>query len=203
MKLSPVKTKAWKRLADHFKQMEDFDLKNSFQKDPERFDKFSLVFKDILVDFSKNLITEETLHLLLQLADELKLKNEIEAMFSGEKINRTEDRAVLHTALRNRSDEPVLVDGIDIMPEIKGVLLQMKEFSDAVINGSWQGFTGKAVADIVNIGIGGSDLGPVMVTEALKPYQKDHINVHFVSNVDGTHIVETLKQLESRNNSYS
>jgi glucose-6-phosphate isomerase len=176
--------------------MEDFDLKRSFQNDPERFDKFSLIYNDILVDYSKNLITDKTMDLLLQLAEELQLKKEIEALFKGEKINRTEDRAVLHTALRNRSDEPVLVDGKDVMPKVKAVLQQMKEFSEAVINGSWQGFTGKAVTDIVNIGIGGSDLGPVMVTEALRPYKKDHINVHFVSNVDGTHIVETLKLLD-------
>jgi len=193
---NPKKTEAWQKLEKHFEKINSVDLKDLFVSDPERFNKFSVRFNDILVDHSKNIITEETMFLLIELAKEIDLKKSIEAMFSGKKINQTEDRAVLHTALRNRSDNPVFVDGKDVMPEIKDVLLQMKKFSETVINGNWKGCTGKAVKDIVNIGIGGSDLGPVMVTEALKHYKKEHINVHFVSNVDGTHIAETLKQLD-------
>ncbi len=191
-----LKNDTWKKLEQHFQDIQNFNLKAAFKNDSQRFNKFSLSFNDILVDFSKNLITTDTLDLLLQLADEQHLKDEIEDMFTGKKINHTENRAVLHTALRNRSNEPVFVDGKDVMPEVKAVLQQMKKFSDSVISGKWKGFTCKPISDIVNIGIGGSDLGPVMVTEALKPYKKDHINVHFVSNVDGTHIVETLKKLD-------
>jgi glucose-6-phosphate isomerase len=151
------------------------------------------------MDFSKNRITEKTLALLYSLADEIRLKDAIDRMFRGEKINETEDRAVLHTALRNRLNTPVSVDGSDVMPQVNAALEKMKTFSTAVISGKWKGYTGKAIGDIVNIGIGGSDLGPVMVTEALTPYAQDGINVHFVSNVDGTHITETLKRLDPEN----
>jgi glucose-6-phosphate isomerase len=188
-------TKAYKYLTDHFIDIASIDLKALFKADGDRFSKFSLQFEDILVDYSKNRVTDETVALLIQLARECMLNNAIDAMFSGEKINATEGRQVLHTALRNQSNTPVLVDGKDVMPEVNAVLKQMKTFSDAVISGAWKGFTGKQITDVVNIGIGGSDLGPVMVTEALKPY-KTRLNLHFVSNVDGTHIAETLKGLD-------
>jgi len=187
-------TKAYKYLTDHFIDMAAIDLKALFTADNERFNKMSFQFEDTLVDFSKNRVNDETVALLIQLARECMLKQAIDAMFSGEKINMTEGRQVLHTALRNQSNQPVYADGKDVMPEVNAVLQQMKTFSDLVISGEWKGFTGKQITDAVNIGIGGSDLGPVMVTEALKPY-KTRINLHFVSNVDGTHIVETLKGL--------
>ncbi|MDP8201290.1 MAG: glucose-6-phosphate isomerase [Candidatus Tenebribacter burtonii] len=193
-KINPTKTIAWMNLEEHFQRMKNIQMKDLFKKDNKRFNKFSLNFEDILVDFSKNIITNETLNLLLQLAIEIDLKSAIDDMFSGEMINETENRAVLHTALRNRSNKPVLLKGKDVMPEVNKVLMQMKEFSDKIITGQWKGFTGKPITDIVNIGIGGSDLGPLMVTEALKPYNMG-INAHFVSNVDGTHLVETLKEL--------
>ena len=170
-------------------------MRTLFADDPARFQKFSLRFESTLVDFSKNRMTEETLTLLRQLAADTKVKEGIEAMFSGEKINQTEDRAVLHIALRNRANTPIEVDGQDVMPEVNDVLARMKTFSEQIISGNWKGYSGQAISDIVNIGIGGSDLGPVMVTEALKPYQQPNINVHYVSNVDGTHLSETLKLL--------
>ena len=188
-------TNAYKYLADHFIDIASIDLKALFSVDNERFNKMSFRFEDMLVDFSKNRVNDETVALLIQLARECMLKQAINAMFSGEKINVTEGRQVLHTALRNQSNQPVYADGKDVMPEVNAVLQQMKTFSDAVISGEWKGFTGKQITDVVNIGIGGSDLGPVMVTEALKPY-KTRVNLHFVSNVDGTHIVETLKGLD-------
>ncbi len=169
-------------------------MRKLFAEDPERFDRFSILFETILFDFSKNRITAETMKLLVDLAKEAKLEEIIGKMFSGEKINNTEKRAVLHTALRNRSNKPILVDGQDVMPGINAVLAKMKEFSQRIIDGDWKGYTGKPITDVVNIGIGGSDLGPYMVSEALKPY-KTRLNVHFVSNVDGTHIVETVKNL--------
>lgn len=186
---------AWKKLAEHYKETESLQMRDLFAKDAQRFGKFSLQFNDILLDYSKNRITEKTISLLTDLAKEAELKKNIEAMFSGEKINNTEKRAVLHTALRNRSGKPVMTDGRDVMPEIKKVLEKMKVFCDAVREGTWKGYTGKSITDVVNIGIGGSDLGPYMVTEALKPYGKKDLNVHFVSNVDGTHIAETLKKI--------
>jgi glucose-6-phosphate isomerase len=195
-KINPQETKAWKNLAKHFNVIREKHMKDLFANDPERFNKFSYKFNDILVDCSKNIITEETLKLLFGLANDVDLKDAIHKMFSGEKINRTEDRAVLHIALRNKSGNPVYSDGADVMPEVSSVLEQMKDFSTRIINGKWKGYTGKAITDIINIGIGGSDLGPFMVTEALKPYQMPHIKVHFVSNVDGTHIVETLKRIK-------
>lgn len=194
-KIDFTTTQAFKYLADHFITINESSIKDLFAKDPERFDKFSIYLGDILLDYSKNRINEETMALLIQLARECKLKDAIEAMFNGEKINETEKRAVLHTALRNRSGKPVLTDGKDVMPEIKGVLERMKDFSGRVISGEWKGFTGKEITDVVNIGIGGSDLGPVMVTEGLKAY-KTRLNMHFVSNVDATQIAETLKELD-------
>lgn len=194
--INPTQTKAWKALEAHFAANKDRQLSDLFAVDPARFDKFSTTFKDnVLVDYSKNLITEETLGLLFDLANEVDLRAGIDAMFNGEKINQTEGRAVLHTALRNRSNRPVMVDGKDVMPEVNAVLAKIKAFCDNVISGEWKGYTGKAIQHVVNIGIGGSDLGPVMITEALRPF-KNHLEMHFVSNVDGTHIAETLKKVD-------
>ena len=193
-KINPTITKAWKLLKLHYQEMQNQPMRELFANDPERFTRFSTRFEDILVDYSKNIITEETVQLLIQLADEVHLGSAIEKMFAGEAINETENRAVLHTALRNRSHQPVYVDGVDVMPEVNRVREQMRGFVDKIHNGKWLGFTGQPISDIVNIGIGGSDLGPVMVTEALKPYWKN-ICPHFVSNVDGSQIVETLKTL--------
>lgn len=187
-------TKAYKYLADHFIDITSINLKDLFKADNQRFNKFSIGFNDILLDYSKNRVTDETVALLIQLAKECRVKEATQAMFSGERINVTENRPVLHIALRNRSNKPIYVDGKDVMEDVNRVLQQMKTFSERIISGEWKGFSGKAITDVVNIGIGGSDLGPVMVTEALKPY-KNHLNMHFVSNVDGTHIAETLKQL--------
>ncbi len=193
--INPTQTQAWKALTAHFESAQDMDLKTLFAKDEDRFDHFSTQFgSDILVDYSKNLVDQETMDKLFALANETELKAAIDAMFSGEVINQTEGRAVLHTALRNRSNKPVFVDGQDVMPAVNAVLEKMKSFTDRIISGDWKGYTGKAITDVVNIGIGGSDLGPYMVTEALAPY-KNHLNMHFVSNVDGTHIVETLKKV--------
>lgn len=188
---------SWKNLQNHFTKIEQAQMRDMFKDDAKRFEKFSLEFNNILVDYSKNRINEETLQHLIQLANERDLKGAIAAMFSGEKINNTEKRAVLHTALRNRSNRPVFVDGEDVMPGINAVLEKMKGFCEKVRSGAWKGYTGKSVTDIVNIGIGGSDLGPYMVTEALKPYAQKGLNIHFVSNVDGTHIAETLKKINA------
>ncbi len=187
-------TQAYRYLTNHFIDIASKNLKDFFKDDDYRFAKFSTRFNDILLDYSKNRINDETIALLIQLAKECQLYTAIEAMFTGNKINATENRPVLHTALRNRGNTPVYVDGKDVMPEVNKVLQQMKAFSEAIISGSWKGYSGKIITDVVNIGIGGSDLGPVMVTEALKPY-KNHLNLHFVSNVDATHIAETLKPL--------
>ncbi|EOP9872990.1 glucose-6-phosphate isomerase [Escherichia coli] len=193
--INPTQTAAWLALQKHFDEMKDVTIADLFAKDGDRFSKFSATFDDqMLVDYSKNRITEETLAKLQDLAKECDLAGAIKSMFSGEKINRTENRAVLHVALRNRSNTPILVDGKDVMPEVNAVLEKMKTFSEAIISGEWKGYTGKAITDVVNIGIGGSDLGPYMVTEALRPY-KNHLNMHFVSNVDGTHIAEVLKKV--------
>ncbi len=193
-KIDFTTTQAYKYLADHYIDINEKSLKELFAEDPQRFHKFSIRFGDILFDYSKNRIDEQTMALLMQLARECQLKDAIEAMFNGEKINETEGREVLHTALRNQSDRPILVDGKDVMPQVREVLARMKDFTDRVISGVWKGFTGRDITDVVNIGIGGSDLGPVMVTEALRAY-KTRLNVHFVSNVDGSHIAETLKNL--------
>jgi glucose-6-phosphate isomerase len=194
-KVNPVTTKSWQSLNRHSAKMKKIHMKTLFAEDPQRFEKFSGRFHDLLVDFSKNRITEETLRMLFALAKECGLKAAIKNMFSGKKINETENRAVLHIALRNRGNAPILVDGKDVMPEVNAVLKKMKDFSDRVISADWRGYTGKKITDIVNIGIGGSDLGPAMVTHALKPYAKEGLAVHFVSNIDGTHLAETLKPL--------
>jgi glucose-6-phosphate isomerase len=185
-------TQAYQYLTDYFSEIETKQLKDLFSSDNQRFDKFSIQFEDFLFDYSKNRIDDKAIALLIQLAKECSLNDAIEAMFTGQVINVTENRPVLHTALRNQSNTPVLVEGKDVMPEVNAVLQHMKKFSNAVISGEWKGYTGKPITDVVNIGIGGSDLGPVMVTEALKAY-KTRLNLHFVSNVDGTHIAETLK----------
>lgn len=192
---SLTKLDSWKALQDHHKKVASLHMRDLFADDNKRFEKFSIRFRDILLDYSKNRITDETVPLLLDLAREVRLKEWIEKMFKGEKINSTENRAVLHVALRNRKNTPIFVDGEDVMPGVNKVLKQMREFSEKIRNGSWKGYSSKAISDIVNIGIGGSDLGPVMVTEALKPYTQPGLRVHFVSNVDGTHIAETLKNL--------
>lgn len=192
-KINPTTTVAWQALEAH--KADNLTIPQLFAENPNRFEQYSLNFADqILVDYSKNAINEKTLGLLRQLASECGLASATEAMFTGQKINRTENRAVLHTVLRNRSNTPVLVDGKDVMPEVNAVLAKMKDFCERVISGEWKGYTGKAITDVINIGIGGSDLGPYMVTEALRPY-KNHLTMHFVSNVDGTHIAETLKKV--------
>ncbi len=190
-----AKSPAWKALETHHTTMSSRHMRDLFAEDPSRFDKFSVSFNDMLLDYSKNRITGETLGLLFDLARQTNVEGWREKMFKGEKINFTENRSVLHVALRNRSNRPILVDGKDVMPEVNAVLAHMKEFSNAVRNGGWKGYTGKTIADVINIGIGGSDLGPVMVTEALKPYGKPGLYVHFVSNVDGTHLAEVLKRV--------
>ncbi|MGD8521121.1 MAG: glucose-6-phosphate isomerase [Desulfobacterales bacterium] len=194
-KTDPTKTKSWQSLAAHFEKIKNIHMKDLFAKDAQRFSKFSVRFNDILVDYSKNRITEETLNLLFELANEVGLTGAIDQMFGGEKINETEKRAVLHIALRNRENASIHVDDNDVMPEVNAVLQSVREFSDKVRSGAWRGYTGKKITDIVNIGIGGSDLGPVMVTEALKPYATKGLAVHYISNIDGTHITETLKIL--------
>ena len=186
---------AWQNLQKHYAATKLVAMRDLFAQDPDRFKKFSLEFEGLLFDFSKNRITEETLGLLRALAVERDVAGWAKKMFNGEKINITENRAVLHIALRNRSNRPILVDGRDVMPDVNAVLAHMEQFSKAVRFGEWKGYTGKAITDFVNIGIGGSDLGPVMVTEALKPYAQKGRNAHFVSNVDGTHMAETLKKL--------
>ena len=196
-KIDPTNTKAWRSLERHFQDIKNVLMKEMFKEDKHRFKKFSMVFEDITFDYSKNIINEKTIELLTELAQETKLKQAIEQMFLGKKINETENREVLHTALRNRSNTKVLLNGKDVMVQVNQELEKIKEFSDKISSGSWYGYTGKKITDIINIGIGGSDLGPVMVTEALKPYQNKNLNVHFVSNVDATHITETLKKMKS------
>ncbi|PID85066.1 MAG: glucose-6-phosphate isomerase [Chloroflexi bacterium] len=187
---------AWKKLQAHQPQMATTHMRDLFADDPARFDKFSLTCNDILFDYSKNRITAETMSYLLALAAEVGLAQKIEAMFNGEKINNTEGRAVLHIALRNRTNRPIVVDGQDVMPTVNAVLAQMKGFVESVRSGDWKGYTGKAITDVVNIGIGGSDLGPKMVVQALTPYTRADLRSHFVSNVDGTDIAETLKRVD-------
>lgn len=193
--INPNTTAAWKALQEHYHSNKDVKMKDLFSTDEKRFETFSLQLGDIYFDYSKNIITSETVQLLLQLAEECQLKNGIEAMFSGDKINATENRAVLHTALRNFSGNPLIQDGEDIIPGIQKVQAQMKDFCNRIHSGEWKGYSGKKIRYIVNIGIGGSDLGPVMVTEALRPYWVKGIQPYFVSNVDGTHIAETLKKV--------
>ena len=195
-KINPTTTRAWQQLQQHAEEMKSVHVKELFKTDPERFKKFSLCLDEIVFDYSKNIITDKTIKFLLQLADACKLKDAIASLFSGDIINETEHRSVLHTALRNFSGQPVYSEGNDVMPGVKKVLRKMKTFSDSVHHGKWRGYTGKKIKYIVNIGIGGSDLGPQMVTEALKPYQVEGIETYFVSNVDGTHIAETLKKVK-------
>jgi glucose-6-phosphate isomerase len=185
---------SWKILCEHEKTISSIHMRTLFAADPKRFENFSLKLDDLLLDYSKHRITEETLTLLLQLARDAKIEDWRERMFSGEKINITENRAVLHTALRNRSNSPVYVDGHNVMPDVNAVLDQMRTFSNKVRNGDWKGYSGQRITDIVNIGIGGSDLGPVMVCDALKPYASPDLNVHFVSNIDGAHLIRALEK---------
>jgi glucose-6-phosphate isomerase len=192
--INPTDTAAWRKLEMHFLVMQATHLKELFAEDPERFNTFSIQFNDILIDYSKNIISEETLQLLIELANETELPDAIRSMYSGKSINQTENRAVLHVALRNRSNLPTLVNGENVMPLVNKALEQIKSFSAKLLSGEHKGYTGKAITDIVNIGIGGSDLGPLMVTEALKPYWKN-ITPHFVSNVDGSHMAETVKKI--------
>ncbi|HCH02099.1 MAG TPA: glucose-6-phosphate isomerase [Vibrio sp.] len=193
--INPTTTAAWKALTEHFESAQDMELAALFAQDADRFNQFSVTFgSDILVDYSKNLLDKETFTHLFALAEQTELKAAIQAMFAGDKINQTEGRAVLHTALRNRSNTPVMVDGEDVMPGVNAVLAKMESFTNRIVSGEWKGYTGKEITDVVNIGIGGSDLGPYMVSEALAAY-KTRLNMHFVSNVDGTHIAETLKNL--------
>lgn len=193
--ISPTQTQAWKKLQDHQQLMKGIQMKSLFHGDPNRFNHYSLELGEILFDYSKNLINGDTLGLLQDLARECQVGEAIQAMFSGEKINRTENRSVLHTALRNLSGGPVYSDGKDVMPEIMEVLAHMKSFCEEIHSGEWKGFSGKPIRNIVNIGIGGSDLGPVMVTEALKFYWINGMQAYFVSNVDATQLVETLKKI--------
>ncbi|MFZ2285282.1 MAG: glucose-6-phosphate isomerase [Lutibacter sp.] len=192
--INPTETKAWQSLSSHYKTLESVHLKSLFNNDADRKKKFTINFNDFEFDYSKNRITEETLKYLLELAHEVDLESAIKSYFSGEKINKTENRAVLHTALRNQSGEEVLVEGKNIMIDIKDALNKMESFTNKIVSGSWKGYTNKSITDVVNIGIGGSDLGPDMVVESLK-YYKNHLNVHFVSNVDGDHVQEVIKTL--------
>jgi glucose-6-phosphate isomerase len=189
------RTEAWRALEAHHADVAGLSMREMFAEDPGRFDKFSIEFEDVLLDYSKNRVTGETMRLLFALAAQADLPGWRERLFTGERINLTENRAVLHTALRNRTSTKVVVDGKDVMPDVNRVLAQMRVFTEAIRSGAWRGYTGKAITDVVNIGIGGSDLGPVMATEALKPYGKQGLFVHFVSNIDGTHIAETVKGL--------
>ena len=193
--IDPTTTKAWAQLTDHAAEIKKTHLRTLFQEDPKRAEHFCLEMKDLIFDYSKNIITKETVQLLTRLAQETGLESAIQSMFSGAKINQTENRSVLHTALRNFSNTSIQVDGNDIMPGIQKVMGQMKAFCENIHSGNWKGYTGKRIRYIVNIGIGGSDLGPVMVTEALKPYWVEGIQTFFVSNVDGTHISEILKKV--------
>lgn len=191
---NPTKVQAWKKLENHFKTFENTKMKDLFAQDANRANKFTLKWNDFYVDYSKNRINEETLQLLLDLADEVNLKDEIEKYFKGDIINETEGRAVLHTALRANKTDKVFVDGENVIPEVISVKQKIKSFTNDIISGNKKGYTGKAFTDVVNIGIGGSDLGPAMVTEALQ-YYKNQLHVHFVSNVDGDHVQEVIKKL--------
>jgi glucose-6-phosphate isomerase len=194
--IDPTSTQAWKNLAVDFERLKHVPMLELFKQDPERFNQFSLFLPDLLIDYSKNRVDASALGNLFQLAEETGVPQAIESMFTGEKINITENRSVLHVALRNRSNTPIMVDGKNVMPEVNAVLEQIKRFCHALHNETWIGYTGKPIKHIVNIGIGGSDLGPVMVTECLKPYWLPGMQVHFVSNIDGTHIAETLKKVD-------
>jgi glucose-6-phosphate isomerase len=195
-KINPTETAAWRELLSHSREMKKASIKALFQEDAQRATRFSAVLDEIYFDYSKNLVTTQTMDLLMKLAGECQVKEAREAMFSGDKINETEGRSVLHVALRNFSKDPMYAEGKDVMPQVRKVLKQMKNFCEAIHNGKWRGYTGKRIRYIVNIGIGGSDLGPLMVSEALKPYWVEGIQTYFVSNVDGTHIAETLKKIK-------
>jgi len=195
-RMSLVNTPAWKALSEHKEKIQPVHMRELFAKDKDRFDRFSIEAGDVFLDYSKHRITEETMKLLFALARQQNVEAWRDKMFSGEKINGTEDRAVLHVALRNRSNTPILVDGKDVMPEVNAVLAKMRAFTERLRSGEWKGHTGKRITDVVNIGIGGSDLGPVMATEALKPYGRT-LRAHFVSNVDGTHLAETIRNLDA------
>jgi glucose-6-phosphate isomerase len=194
--VDPTQTDAWRALQAHYDQMRDLQMRELFEEDPERAERFSLTLGDLFFDYSKNRITDQSVSLLVDLAEECGVRDWIARMFSGDAINVTENRAVLHTALRNRGDRAVMTHGSDVMPDVRRVLEQMRRFAAAVRDGAWVGQTGRAITDVVNIGIGGSDLGPLMVTEALRPYWKDGLRVHFVSNVDGTHLSEVLREVQ-------
>lgn len=191
---NPTNFPIWQELADHQKEVFPLHMRDMFNQEPERFKKYSIQLDDLLLDYSKNRITDKTLELLFKLARQMNLEDMRERMFTGEKINFSEHRAVLHTALRNRSNTPVYVDGKDVMPDVNRVLAQMRDFSDRVRDGRWKGFTGKKITDVVNIGIGGSDLGPLMACNALKPYANPDLNAHFVANVDGAHLARVLEK---------
>jgi glucose-6-phosphate isomerase len=193
---NPIESTSWQKLTAHYLEMQAVHMRQLFETNPDRFKQFHLLFEDILVDFSKNLVSNETLSYLLNLADESQVRESIDAMFGGQRINQTEGRPVLHVALRNRSNKPIYANDEDVMPGVNKVLNQMKSFSGKLLDGTWKGTIGKNITDIVNIGIGGSDLGPLMVTEALRPFHKN-IRPHFVSNIDGTHLVETVKDLNA------
>jgi glucose-6-phosphate isomerase len=194
--INPTQTKAFSSLENHYSVAKNWQMKELFNADNERFTKFSIVFENILFDYSKNIITDDTKQLLIGLANETDLKSGIQELFAGNAINQTENRPVMHMALRQKASKQVIINGKDVIPDVEEVLGKMKVFSEKIISGSWKGYTGKSITDVVNIGIGGSDLGPVMVTEALKSYS-NHLKIHFVSNVDGTHIAETLKKVNA------
>lgn len=194
---SLIHSKAWIALQDHYQQVKECSMREAFKQDAHRFSKFSVAFNDILFDYSKNRINDETLPLLINLANDLGLRTKIKAMFAGEKINTTEKRAVLHTALRNRSNQPIYVDGQDVMPEVNQVLAKMRIFCHSVRSGEWKGYTGKPITDVVNIGIGGSGLGPKMVSMTLTPYSSESLKVHYVSNIDQTNLVEVLQKVHA------
>jgi len=194
--IDPTRTAAWKALHVHHDEVEDLQMRDLFRDDPERARRFSLTLGDLLFDFSKNRVTDQTISLLTRLCEECAVHDWITRMFSGDAINETEGRAVLHTALRNRSDRPLAVDGADVMPDVRRVLSQMRAFATSVREGAWTGYSGRAITDVVNIGIGGSDLGPAMVADALRPYWKQGLRAHFVSNVDGTHLAEVLREVQ-------
>jgi glucose-6-phosphate isomerase len=199
----PTQLPAWRALEKHRQEIAGVHMRDLFSADPERFSRFSLIFNDILFDYSKNRITEKTMSLLEQLAEEMHLSKKIEAMFRGARINVTENRAVLHVALRNRSNRPILLDGEDVMPEVNRVLAMMRRFTEAVRSGRWKGCTGKSITDVVNIGIGGSDLGSRMVVKALSPYVDPGLRVHFVSNVDEADLIQTLYGLDPETTLFS
>lgn len=194
---SLIQSNAWIALQDHYQQIKDYSMREAFKEDTQRFNKFSVTFNDILFDYSKNRITDDTLPLLIDLASHAGLRAKTKAMFAGEKINTTERRAVLHTALRNRSNQPVYVDGQNVMPEVNRVLAKMRVFCHSVRSGEWKGYTGKAITDVVNIGIGGSGLGPKMVSMTLTPYSSENLKVHYVSNIDQTNLVEVLQKINA------